>query len=293
MGADGPRVVAAPRPGWQARGVRVLLAGASGVVGRPLLPRLLAAGHEVVAVARRPVPGVETVVADVVTDPLRLPAVDAVVVELTALPRSLGPGARRGFPENDRVREVGVPRLLDAAGCPRVVVQSMLALAGADGPPAVRRAARALAVMEDAAAARPEGVVLRHGLLLGPGTWYDEGGAYARLARRGALPLAGDGSPRSAYVHVDDAAEAAVVALTAPPGTYEVAGEPVAARELWTAFAARTGARAPRALPRPVLAAAAGAYAAWFATTDRPPGAVGRLPGWEPRVPWRDALPGA
>lgn len=280
--------------------VRVLVAGASGAVGRPCVAALRAAGHEPVAVGRRPVEGVETLVADVIGDPLEPvlqdAGVQALVVQLTSLPAKLGPGARRGFPANDAVRSVGVPRLVDAAlaaGVQRVVLQSMTALARPvdAAPPLVRRAADAVATAERAVVRAEEGVVLRHGLLTGPGTWYAAGGSYALLARLGALPLVGDGSARASYLHVEDAAAAAVHALGVPPGTYEI-GEPVAAGDFWPAFAAAVGARRPRALPRRLLRLTAGSYAEWFAATDLATSGAPPLPGWQPARGWQEGLPG-
>jgi nucleoside-diphosphate-sugar epimerase len=217
------------------------------------------------------------------------------VVQLTSLPAALGPGTRRGFPANDVLRSVGVPRLVEAArsaGVKRVVFQSLTALARevVDGPPPLRRATEALATAERAVARADESVVLRHGQLLGPATWFASGGSYARFARIRALPLVGDGSARSSYVHVDDAARAAVHALAVAPGTYEI-GEVVEAGAFWPAFAEAVGVRRPRALPVALLRAAAGGYAAWFATTDLGTSGAPPLPEWEPRVSWRDALP--
>lgn len=274
--------------------MRVLVAGATGVVGQPLVRRLRAAGHEPVALSRRPVDGVETVLADVVLDELQ-PAVrdagcDALVVQLTVLPDRFGPGARRGFPANDRMRRDGVPRLLQAAregGIGRLVVQSMIALAGVtEGPRTVRAAAAALAAMERAAA---DAVVLRYALLAGPGTWCADDGAYAALARRRALPLSG--RPMASYLHVEDAAAAAVVALDALPGRYDVTdGQPVDALTFWTAYAAWLGAPPPRTLPRWVLRTVAGGYAAWFATTPAIGSGAPALPQWSPSRTWRDAF---
>ena len=280
--------------------MRVLVAGASGAVGRRLVPALREAGHEPAALGRRRVDGVTTVVADVLTDelgPLLAGAqADALVVELTSLPAKLGVGTRSGFAANDAVRSIGVPRLVAAAldaGIGRVVFQSFTPLARSvpDGPAGLRRATEAVAAAEAAVLRAPEGVVLRHGQLLGPGTWFDAGGSYAGLAKLGALPLVGDGSARASYLHVEDAARAAVHALTVPPGTYEI-GEVVTAGELWPAFAAALGARRPRALPARLVRATAGRYAEWFATADLATAGAPPLPGWEPQVPWCEGLVG-
>lgn len=186
--------------------VKILLVGASGVLGRALLPHL--AGHEVVGTARSPSKlallrslGVEGVACDVY-DPgalerLAVAARPEIVVNfLTDLAE--GPG-----PANSRIRVEGGPVVVAAAvasGARRLVVESVaFELTGAGGA--------AIAALERGALTSGlEAVVLRFGRLWGPGTW------------------APDSAPEPPAVHVDEAGRrAAELMVASPPGIYEIA----------------------------------------------------------------------
>jgi len=215
---------------------RILLAGATGVVGRRLAPLLVAAGYEVHGTTRSEAKaalllqaGVVPVVVDAFdADRLRRALVEirpaAVIHQLTDLPPGLDPGRMAEFlPRNARIRAEGTRNLVAAAlaaGARRLVAQSIawayapapgpwreddpLDLA-AEGPRGVTVAG--VAALEDAVLGTPglEGIVLRYGRLHGPGTGRDEPDE--------AMPL-----------HVDDAAAAALLALArGRPGTYNVA----------------------------------------------------------------------
>jgi len=239
--------------------MKVLLAGATGAVGRPLVPLLLAAGHEVTGITRSrdrardlAAAGVRPVVADVldagaVRDVVAADPPDAVLHQLTDL------GARDPA-ANARIRRAGTAALVDAAlaaGVELMVAQSIVWVyepgtvpateadpldLGAPPPRAVTIAG--VAALEAAVARMPRGVVLRDGTLYGPGTWYQDDAAlaaYAATMRAAAEPQT------IAPLHVDDAAAAAVAALDWPPGPVNVvagatlAGRPVdgsRAREL-------------------------------------------------------------
>ncbi|GAA2072722.1 NAD(P)-dependent oxidoreductase [Pseudolysinimonas kribbensis] len=202
-------------------GMRLLLAGGTGVIGRPLIPALVAAGHEVVATTRRPESlallddrGARGVVmdafdADRVTAVVAEVAPDAILHELT----DLGAGDRDA---NARLRREGTANLVaaaEAAGVDRMLVQSIAwlvqpgaAAATEDEPitPGV------VADMERAVARLPHATVLRYGMLWGPSTWYPD----AASAR--SLPGVG------CWVHVDDVVSATVQALGWPDGTYNI-----------------------------------------------------------------------
>ncbi|KQX50989.1 MULTISPECIES: NAD(P)-dependent oxidoreductase [unclassified Streptomyces] len=247
--------------------MRVLVAGATGAVGRRLVPLLEAAGHEVVGLSRRGPRPVDVLDAGAVRRAVAEASPDAVVHQLTDL------GAADGA-ANNRVRVEGTRNLVDAAlaaGVGRIVAQSISwAYAPGDGPadesvpldpteevPRSRIVAGVRA-LESAVARLPEAVVLRYGILYGPGTWYAPGGAVA-----GAL--AGDPEARflgstaaddsvSSFVHVADAADAAVRALVWPSGAYNVVDDepapghawvPVLARALEAPAPARSEGRAP------------------------------------------------
>ncbi|WP_314612404.1 NAD-dependent epimerase/dehydratase family protein [Streptomyces stackebrandtii] len=226
--------------------MRVLVAGATGAVGRQLVPRLEAAGHEVVGISRRGPRPVDVLDAGAVLRAVAEAAPDAVVHQLTDLGSADGAA-------NNRVRIEGTRNLVDAAraaGVGRIVAQSISwAYAPGDAPadesvpldttedlPRARIVAGVRA-LESAVAELPEAVVLRYGILYGPGTWYAPGGpvAAALAGEPGARFLgstAADASV-SSFVHVADAAEAAVRALAWPAGAYNVVDDEPAPGHDW------------------------------------------------------------
>ncbi|MCC6317892.1 MAG: NAD(P)-dependent oxidoreductase [Gemmatimonadaceae bacterium] len=215
---------------------RVLVAGATGAIGRVLCRLLVSDGWQVVGTTRRAeaAPALMAMgVAPAIVDVLDADALHAVVLaarpsavihQLTDLPKQFEHDAlREALPRNARLREVGTRHLVDAcvdAGVGHVIVQS-IAFAYAPGPipqsedaplnidaadKMAAQTARAVHVMERLVLSGPfRGVVLRYGRLYGPGTWTD-------------VP------PSAAPVHVDAAAEAARLALTrGEAGVYNVA----------------------------------------------------------------------
>jgi nucleoside-diphosphate-sugar epimerase len=260
--------------------MRVFVAGATGLIGRRTVRLLLDAGHEVSAIARgedsaeelREL-GAGVSVADVFDAELLRGAVamaepEVVIHQLTVLPDRLDASdAAELFAQNARMRVEGTRALIDAAavaGTGRIVAQS-IAFAYApvgdwvkdesaplflDAPGAWGRSVGAVAELERQAleARGMDGVVLRYGALHGPGTWYDpDGGTIAESVRAGHMPVIGDGEARLSFTHVEDAAAAAVGALTAKPGKYNVVDdEPVLARDWLTLFARSLGGPPPR-----------------------------------------------
>jgi nucleoside-diphosphate-sugar epimerase len=213
----------------------VAVLGATGVYGRHLVPRLVAHGHRVVALARRPEAataaastGAEVRRADVFdADALRtaLAGCDVGINLATSLP---APGKTTGdFGANDRVRREGTPIWVQAcrdAGIGRIVQQSiaMVNAAGdaeADedtmlpaGDDVAGQAIAAARAMEDTIRdSRLDWVILRGGLFYGPGTGFDDDW-FAR-ARAGRLRLPGDGSDWVSLVHIADMAAATVATL--------------------------------------------------------------------------------
>jgi nucleoside-diphosphate-sugar epimerase len=244
--------------------MRIFVAGGTGVIGRALVPRFVEAGHEVVATARSTegrdwlaCRGAKPVYVDVF-DAAELTAVvvaaapDAVVHQLTAL--SSGSSA-----DNAAIRRDGTRNLLDAAlaaGVGRIVAQSIswayeAGTAPADestpldtsasGPRAVT--VGGVQALEDAMTAIPRHVILRYGTLYGPGTWYTRGGLMAGKLRSGNL-LANEAV--SSFLHVDDAADAAVQALHWPSGPVNIVDDEPAPAWKWVpAFAAAVGEPPP------------------------------------------------
>jgi nucleoside-diphosphate-sugar epimerase len=307
--------------------VRVFFAGASGVIGRTLLPRLVDDGHEVTALTRTPDKakalremGAEPAVADA----LDAQALEVVVVEarpevvihhLTDLPREMTPGSmKEGLARTDRVRTAGTANLIEAARTAearRVVAQSVAFAYAPEGsglkdeadplfvqaPPPFDANVGSVAELERAVtnAEGLEGVVLRFGFWYGPGTAYASDGHWANEARRRRLPIVGDGSSVFSFVHVDDVAEATIVALgSGDPGIYNIVDDdPAPTREWIPAYAEAVGAKRPFRLPAFIVRMAAGRYAAYLATELR--GASNekakRELGWSPQWPsWRQGF---
>ncbi len=244
--------------------MRVLLAGATGAIGRLLLPLLVAEGHEVFGCSRSASgleqirsQGAEPIQADVFDRELLAAAVsrvrpEAIIHQLTAL--SAG-----NAQENARIRREGTRNLVDAAlaaGTQRLIAQSIAwiyepgleparestPLDSTDVEPRATTV-RAVRALEAAAAELPEHVVLRNGTFYGPGTWYAAGGLMEQRLRAGKL--AANDSVTS-FIHVRDAARAALQALRWPSGTYHVVDdEPARARDWLPRFAATLQLPAP------------------------------------------------
>ena len=249
--------------------MRILIAGASGVVGRRVVQLLSDGGHEVTGLTRRAeqaktieAGGARAVIADVY-DPDDLRAAfdvakpDVVIHQLT----DLAAGDRTA---NARIREVGTRNLVDAAlyaGAERIVAQSIAwayepgdvparedTPLDLDGAPERLGTVTGVAALENSVQALPEWVVLRYGTLYGPDTWYTRGGLMGQLAENRSLPATPD---VSSFVHVDDAAAAAVAALGWPSGAVNVCDdEPAAGYEWVPAFCASVDAPHPEKVSR-------------------------------------------
>jgi nucleoside-diphosphate-sugar epimerase len=270
--------------------MRVFVAGATGAIGRKLLPLLAMGGHEVVGMTRseertaliRELGG-EPVVADAF-DAERVKTVvaearpEVVVHELTDIPRAVDPRRfEEQFQRNNRLRREGTRNLVEAAraaGARRIVAQSIAFVyvpAGRlhveEDPLSVAAGdvVAAVADLEDAVlrADGIEGVVLRYGYFYGPGTSYAPDGAQAELLRRRRFPIVGDGGGVFSFIHVDDAARATVTALDhGAPGAYNIVDDdPAPVREWLPVLADAVGARKPPRIPSFVARVLAGPYA--------------------------------
>ncbi len=255
------------------------MAGATGVIGRALVPMLVREGHEVAGMTRTAERtallqqlGAEPVVADAF-DRERLHEVvaearpEAVIHELTDIPRSIDPKRyAEAFERNNRLRREGTRNLVDAAvaaGARRIVAQSIAfvyrygggVLHAEEDPLAVEWGdiVEAVAALEEAVTgtAGIEGVVLRYGYLYGPGTSYASDGSQAEMVRKRRLPIVGDGGGVFSFIHTEDAAAATVRALEhAAPGTYNVVDdEPAPVREWLPVYADALGAKRPWRVP--------------------------------------------
>ena len=307
--------------------MRVFVAGASGVIGRRLVPSLVEAGHDVTGMTRSPnkpealrAAGAEPVVcdaldADAVRDAVVRARPEVVVNQLTAIPPAFD--TRRmaeAFAPTNRLRTEGTRHLVDAAeaaGARRVVAQSIaFAYAPTDGwvkteddelfldaPEAFRSTVEAVHALESAVLGGGdlEGVVLRYGFFYGPSTSYAPDGAIAEQVRRRRFPVGGRGTGRFSFIHLDDAARATIAAIEGgPPGAYNIVDdEPAPVSEWLPAYAAALGAPAPRRLPGWLVRLAAGRYAQYTMTELRGASnarARERL-GWAPQLSsWRQGF---
>jgi nucleoside-diphosphate-sugar epimerase len=251
----------------------VAVLGATGVYGRHLVPRLIARGHRVRALVRRPESasiaaacGAEVRAADVF-DAASLHAglmgCDVGINLATALPRP--DGTTGDYALNDRVRREGTPIWIGAcreAGVVRVIQQSIAMVNGSPGDAwtdedtvarpggdsvAALAIGAALAMEDSIRESGLDWLILRGALFYGPGTGFDDDW-FAR-ARAGRLRLPGDGTDWVSLVHITDMADATVAALERWPSRRAliVADDgPVRWRELFAYVAAIAGATAPQ-----------------------------------------------
>jgi nucleoside-diphosphate-sugar epimerase len=291
--------------------MRIFVAGASGAVGRLMVPLLISAGHEVTGTARTAEglarlrsQGATAVTVDVfdvgsLRQAVAAASPDTVIHQLTAL-------ANGTSADNARIRREGTRNLVNAAkkaGVARIVAQSV-AWAYEPGdtpagesvsldvtaPPPRANLIGGITALEETVAELAEHVVLRYGTLYGPGTWYHPGGLVAARLRgespSGALaaaplgPLEANDAVAS-FLHVEDAARAAVAALDWPDGAVNIVDdEPAPARD-WLPVLAD-------ALKAPAPPAAAG-RAGWERGASN---ARARSLGWTPLYPsWRTGFP--
>ncbi len=303
--------------------MRVFVAGASGAIGRPLVPRLIAAGHEVTGMTRSEEKaeavrsaGCRAAVVDVFdADALRAAMVEAapevVVHQLTALPERMDFRKGELYTATNRLRTEGTRNLLDgasAAGARRFVSQSIAFAYRNDGsrvkteddplldnaPGPFEGGVTALREMEGMVLGSEgvDGLVLRYGFFYGPGTHYGSDGSIVSDVRRRRLPIVGKGTGVFSFIHVDDAADATLAAIErGAPGVYNVTDDEPAAMSEWVpVLAGAAGAKRPRRVPVWLARLVGGAQAATFASELR--GASNekakRELGWQPAHPsWR------
>jgi nucleoside-diphosphate-sugar epimerase len=307
--------------------MRIFVAGASGAIGKQLVPRLVAAGHEVVGMTRREANqaalqelGATAVVADAL-DPDQVAAAvaraepHAIIHELTAI-STLNPRTfDRDFALTNQLRTEGTDHLLSAgqaAGVQRFIAQSYgswpYARSGGpvkdesdpldpDPPRDMRASMAAIRHLEDAVTGADwtTGIVLRYGGFYGPGTSLAPGGEQFEMIRKRRYPVVGNGAGVWSFVHIADAAEATVLAVDrGDRGIYNVVDDdPAPVSEWLPALAEAIGAPKPWRVPRFVARLAAGEAGVVLMTEIR--GASNakakRELGWEPRHPsWRQGF---
>src|SRR5918993_1861159 len=265
--------------------MRVFVAGATGAIGKQLVPRLVAAGHEVHGMTRSESKqamlfelGAVPVVADALDPDQVAEAVgkakpDVIVHQLTALAGKGMRGLKHRVAMTNRLRSEGTDYLLSAGqavGVRRFVAQSNYALYARTGGPVkseedpldptpprdFREAAAAIFHPEEAVldAGWTEGIVLRYGAFYGPGTGMGPGGDMHEMIRKRRFPLVGDGGGVWSFIHIADAAEATMAAVEhGSRGVYNIVDDDPAPVAEWLPVLARSlGAKRPMHLPRVV-----------------------------------------
>jgi nucleoside-diphosphate-sugar epimerase len=308
--------------------MKILVAGATGAVGRRLVPLLVAGGHHVVATTRTPDKlnnlrsmGAEPVLMDGLDREEVLKAVvssrpDVIVHQMTALAsmRSLKKFDEE-FALTNRLRTEGTSYLVAAAalaGTRKFVAQSYTGSNNereggrvkteADPldphPPFVMtRAFEAIQMLERivSTTAGLNGMALRYGSLYGPGTSISADGEIVELIRRRKFPLIGNGAGIWSFIHVDDAARATQLAIErGAPGIYNIVDdEPVEVSEWLPDLAQVLGAKPPYRLPAWIGRFAIGEAGVSMMTQARGSSnaKAKRAFGWQPEyASWRDGF---
>jgi nucleoside-diphosphate-sugar epimerase len=255
------------------RTMKVFVAGATGVVGRRLVPMLVAAGHRVTAMTRSPEKvdalrriGAEAVIADgldrgALRRTMNMVRPEIVIHQMTGLAKAKSfKKFDDEFALTNRLRTEGTDYLVEAArsaGVRRFIAQSYgnwnYERTGTDlkseiapfdsNPPAnQRKSLEAIKHCEAAVVAADgiEGFALRYGNFYGPGTGLSVGGDLVKLVRKRQMPIIGNGAGIWCFIHVDDAASATIAAMTrGTPGIYNIVDDEPAPVAVWLPELAR------------------------------------------------------
>ena len=276
--------------------MRIFVAGATGVIGRRLVPQLVERGHEVIGSARSPDKaerlrrlGAESVMLDVldaraVREAVAAAQPDAIVHQATALTGiSDLKHFDRTFAQTNRLRTEGTDNLLAAAretGVGRFVAQSnanhRYAREGSpvkseddaldsDPPTAARESLAALEYL-DRAVTGAGGIALRYGIFYG-----DPDDGLVETVRARKFPVVGDGAGVWSWIHLDDAAAATVLALEHDgPAVYNIVDDEPSPTSVWLPELARiVGAKPPQRFPVWLARLLAGEVPVVMATESR------------------------
>jgi nucleoside-diphosphate-sugar epimerase len=301
--------------------MRVLVVGASGAIGRRLVPQLVEHGHEVTGTSRSPAKagqlralGAQPIVLDVLDTPAVRAAIgaarpDAIIYQATALANAgFSRNLDRTFAQTNRLRTEGTDILLAAAGeagVRRIIAQSFAPYRYAReggpvkteddpldaNPPKPARQTFAAMKHLDAAVTSANGIALRYG------GFYSEPDAMTKAVRRRLYPIIDDGSGVMPFIHLDDAAAATVLALSQDgPAIYNITDdEPAPARDYLPVLAEALGAKPPRRLPLWLARLAMGESLPMMTESRGASNAKAKKElGWTLRYPtWRQGFPAA
>ena len=303
--------------------MNIFIAGATGAVGRTLIPLLTAAGHEVTGTTRSrektaalEALGAHPAIVDGLDRDAVLRAVDAarpdaIIHQMTALAgANFSRSFDRTFAMTNRLRTEGTEHLLEAArrsGVERVITQSFAGWpsvrAGGpvnsedvpldpDPPKGIRETHAAIRRAEELTTAAG-GIALRYGGFYGPGTGMAPDGEQAKMIRERKLPIVGSGEGIWSLLHVEDLATATLAAIEhgRPGEIYNVVDdEPAAVKEWLPQLATQLGAKPPRRVPAFLARMIGGPAAVMMMTTSR--GASNEKAKqelqWAPRHSWRE-----
>jgi nucleoside-diphosphate-sugar epimerase len=309
--------------------MKILVAGATGAMGKQLVPKLVARGHDVVGMTRSEGKGdlvrslgakpvvADALDADAVAQAVATAEPEVIVHQLTSLTNlSDLRHFDRTFAMTNRLRTEGTDHLLSAGraiGVERFVAQSYAgwtyaregALVKTEEDPldphpvdAMRQTHDAIRYLEEAVlgARWTTGIALRYGGFYGPGTSLNgSGGESAELIRKRKFPIVGSGAGVWSFVHIEDAADATVEAVEhGERGVYNIVDdEPAPVADWLPAMAEKLGAKPPLHVPRLVGRLMAGEAPTVMMTEIR--GASNekakRVLGWQPKHPtWREAI---
>jgi len=281
--------------------MRVLLAGPTGAIGRPLIRGLKQHGHSVFGLVRSAEStrmltemGAEALIGDALDGTSVRTAIarvrpDAVINELTSLPRHYTPAEMTAAAERDsKVRREGTVNLLAGmreSGVRRYVMQSSgfwyapgpgladeSSPLAVDASPGVAAGARVYVELESTAfrVSEIDCVAMRYGFFYGPGTWYTNAGDMGEQVRRQQVPIIGAGQGVASFVHIEDAASATVTALDCASGAYNIVDDHPSQQRVWLPALARAcGAPEPLQITEQEALVTSGADSVYYATRLR------------------------
>lgn len=299
--------------------MRVFVAGATGVIGRQLVPQLEAAGHIVIGMARsiRGHMGATALAVDALDRDAVIQAVeeaqpDAIVNMLTAIPERINPKRiDEDFTKTNTLRIAGTENLRFAAqraGVSHFISQSIAfgyeprgtvladekAAWWRDPPKPFATVLEGVKRLE-ATTLAAHGTVLRFGHLYGPGTSFSPEGWFFREVQQGEMPLIGDATATFSFIHSQDAAAAIVAALASKErGVFNIVDDdPAEVREWLPMLAEMMGAPPPKRVSPLLAGFAVGTWGIAFMMRLR--GAdntkAKQLLNWQPEYPsWRDGF---